>query len=179
MPVRSALEQIVADADQAGMHMEVRERTDHPVTIGVEHERYVEVEYVGEMSLINDPVVAFKLAIQGQKQGFSSHQASVIRTASRIRRSRPENKIREVLKRHGFSQDYRWGKKNKWIQRMTLADAEKLKSDKGGHEFVILGHEPTPSSIVLPQDEIRISNDKELKRITGFINDNRPRDRHA
>lgn len=170
MPVSTALERIAHEAQDAGLDMQVREKTEHPVTQGVEHDKFVEVEYVGEPSLLNDPVVQFKLAINGQKNGFNAHQTAVIRASSRIRASRPPNKIREILARHGFTRDYRWSAKNKWTQRMTIQDAERLKSLPGAHQFIVLGKEERRSSLILPQDVIRVTDDRELKEIVGYIN---------
>ena len=173
MPVGDALEEIAREGKNAGLDMRVRERTATRVDKGVEHERYVEVEYVGEASLLNDPVVQFKLATAGQKNGFNAHQSAVIRASSRIRASRFPGKVREVLSRHGFTRDYRWSEKNKWIQRMTIQDAERLKSAPGGHQFVVLGQEEPRSSLILPQNSIRISDDRDLRRVVGYIHDPR------
>lgn len=175
MPVNKALENVAREADKEGLHFEVRDRTDHPMTRGVEHERFVEVEYVGEPSLLTDNVVAFRLALQGKAGGLSKHQAAVIRQASRTRRSRPQKKIREILARHGYSRDYRWMRQNNFIQRMTYEDATKLKSQPDGHEFRILGVDPEPQTVFLPQTEIRVADDRDLRRITGFLSDPRPR----
>lgn len=156
----------------------VRPRTEIERTIGVEHEAFVEVEWTGQKSLITNPVVAFKLALEGQPKGFTHHQAAVVRAANRIRRGAFPKVSRTVGPRTGFSRTYSWGHKNKtYIQRMTAADALKLKESPDGKEFRILGQDPEPSPLILPDFDIRVVSDRELRRVEGYIADDRPRPR--
>ena len=173
IPRRISLEHLVQIVPDDGRERVIQNAQERDITDGVEHEKYVEVEYIAEPSLLSDPVVGFKLALQGKKGGFTDHQSKVIRAASRMRAVRPKNKIREVLKRHGFSRDYRWSKKNGFKQRMTISDATKLKSSPDGHTFRIIGEEEVKSSIILPQNQIRVTDEREMKQVLGYIRDPR------
>ena len=178
MPVKTALEQIATQMEGEGQEAHVRphaETTTNP--IGVEHEQYVEVKWIGEPSYLQDPRVYVRLALMGKPGGFTERQARVIRAASRIRMGTFAGHTREMTRKHGFSRDYAWGARHKtYVQRMTLADANKLRSSVDGHEFVILGFEPEASPIILPPNYIKIISDREFKEITGYIDDSRPKE---
>jgi hypothetical protein len=173
MPVRDALERLAREAPDDGREHRVRKKTEFKDDGGVTHEKFVEVEFIGEPPITSDPVVMFKLAIAGQKHGFTAHQAAVIRATSRIRKPRSKTKVREVLRRHGFSRDYYWTAKNRFIQRMTFEDATRLKATPDGHEFRVLGQEEAPTGLVLPQNLIRVTSDVEMREVLGYIRDPR------
>lgn len=180
MPIGTALERIASDMEQSmDQEAHVRTKTESGTNpIGVEHEKFVEVKWVGEPAYTADPRVYVKLALTGQPGGFTERQARVIRAANRIRIATVPGHTREMLRSSGFSRDYAWGARhNTYVQRMTLADAEKLKASPDGHEFVILGHEPERGPLTLPPGYIKIVSDQEFKEITGYIDDPRPKDR--
>lgn len=155
----------------------VRPRTQVAHSPGIEHEAFVEVEWVGEPSFIRNPVVALRLALVGQDKGFTPHQAAVIRAANRIRSGAFPGVTRSVGPRSGFSRHYTWGHKNQKtsIQRMTMADADKLKASRDGHEFRIIGVESPPALLTLPDVGLRMVSDKEFKRVEGYMADERAR----
>lgn len=165
---RQAAEWIVGEADKADREAVIASepRAVRPAATDAT-DRVVEVEWVGERCFLEDPRVEFMLLREGLPGGFTPHQAAVIRAASKVRIAKVPNHSREMTAdRDGLSQDYVWGPAAKtYVRRMPFADADKLKSCASGHEFRVLGHEPEPSPLRLPEMHVRLVGEREFDRI--------------
>jgi len=137
-----------------------------------ETERTVAVEWIGERSFLDDPRVLYRLLRTGQPDGFTPHQAAVIRAAARRRIARVPGHNREMGPRDGLSRTYVWGPKaGGYVRRMSYRDAERLLASASGHEFRIVGEQPPAPSpaerlfAALPQQHIRLVGAQEFSRI--------------
>lgn len=164
-----ALQRIAAQMRDAGQEARVLPRgatQERQSARDDDTSRTVEVEWVGERSPLESPLVEYKLARQGMPDGFTPHQAAVIRAAAKLRIGRWKGHSREIGVRDGLSRTYLWGHRVKtFVRRMPYPDAERLKASASGHEFRIVGHEPDPSPLRLPEGHIRLVGDREFNRI--------------
>lgn len=131
--------------------------------------KYVEVEWIGEKSPLENPVVAYKLMRVGKSDGFTDHQAAVVRAAARLRIGKFKGHNRAMGPESGLSQTYVWGPKVKtYVRKMTYADAERLLATNSGHEFRIVGQPASEQPMALPTSGVRLMGAKEFTSVEAL-----------
>ena len=124
------------------------------------------IEWVGEPSPFDNPNVALKLACGH----YTPIQAETIRAYHRKRIQRTPGHNRVMTKdRDGMTQDWVWGPKaGTYVRLLPNRDADKLLSGPSGAEFRDLDAPAAPSSVAVPNRDIRLMSATEFDQYAAI-----------
>ena len=138
-------------------------------------ERMVEMTWVGEAALFDNPVTQFRVYLtrhnlppRGGLTSYSPQQMAALEAAMQIRIIPFPGHTRELGPRDGLSQTYRWGHAaGTHTIPVRFRDAEKIKASGSGHEFRLPGEAEPPLDTV--PTKLRLVGDAEYEGIARYV----------
>ena len=138
-------------------------------------ERMVEMTWVGEAALFDNPVTQFRVYLtrhnlppRGGLTSYSPQQMAALEAAMQIRIIPFPGHTRELGPRDGLSQTYRWGHAaGTHTIPVRFGDAEKIKALESGHEFRLPDESDPPLDTV--PTKLRLVGDAEYEGIARYV----------